>query len=110
MPNFTISPATRKKLTDKHRVTTEEIDQAFANRDRALLYDDREEHQTDPRTQWFIAETDYGRLLKVCFIYQEPTDGQAGKVIIKTAYTPTQEALNVYLQCAPLLNQASDAE
>ncbi|MGL5949401.1 MAG: hypothetical protein ACRCYV_10320 [Aeromonas sp.] len=99
-----VSSAIRKKLLDKHQVTAEEIEQAFANRERALLYDAREQHQTDPRTQWFIAETDYGRLLKVCFIYQARTDGTGGDVIIKTAYAPNSTEIHIYQQHAPLLD------
>lgn len=63
-----ISPRVREKLSLKHRVTEDEIVQCFANRDGRMLRDTREEHATDPPTLWFIAETDFGRLLKVIFI------------------------------------------
>lgn len=47
--------------------------------------DDREEHRTDPPTQWFVAETDRGRRLKICFVLQD------GHVHIKTAYEASDQ-------------------
>lgn len=60
-----ISPKVRQKLIDKHSVTQPEIEQCFANREGNFLLDEREEHQSDPPTKWFIAQTDYGRKLKI---------------------------------------------
>ncbi|MBG6078705.1 hypothetical protein [Rubrivivax gelatinosus] len=85
-----INPGIRTKLAMKHRVTEEEILQCFANRCGPMLIDDREEHRTSPPTQWFIAETDYGRKVKVCFVLDN------GIVEIKTAFTPSAEALAFY--------------
>lgn len=43
--------------------------QCFANREAKIaLIDTREEHQSDPPTRWFIAETDFGRKLKIAYI------------------------------------------
>lgn len=42
--------------------------QCFANRTKLALVDDREDHQSEPPTRWFIAETDFGRKLKIAYI------------------------------------------
>lgn len=81
----------RTKLANKNPpVTKEEILQCFTNLNGNILYDTRSQHVTDPLTRWFIAETDYGRKLKIAYI---PKDGD---IIIKTAYNPNQEELRIY--------------
>lgn len=86
-----IAPRIRAKLAAKNPpVATDEIIQCFANRNGVFLYDDREEHKTEPPTKWFVAETDYGRKLKIVFIQ----DGV--NVIIKTAYTPGRDVIRLY--------------
>jgi hypothetical protein len=60
-----ISPNIEKKLKEKHEVLPKEVMQCFENRVGALLQDTREDHKTDPPTEWFIAETNSGRSLKV---------------------------------------------
>ena len=80
----------RDKLTQKHRVSEEEIIQCFANRMGRYLIDTREEHRTTPPTRWFIAETDVGRRLKVVFV--PLPDG----IEIKTAYEPNQVETKMY--------------
>lgn len=82
------------KLRDKHQVEKREILEAFANRDGFFLEDSREEHKSDPPTQWFIAETDYGRKLKVVFIAKN-TD-----IIIRTAYSANPTELAIYKKYA----------
>lgn len=68
----------------------EEIEQCFANRSGVYLIDDREEHQSNPPTRWFIAETDFGRKLKVVFM-------PMGKDIhLRSAYDPEPEAVEIY--------------
>ena len=62
------SAAMLEKLQLKHQVSLEEVKQCFLNRDGGLLEDEREDHKTTPLTEWFIAETDQGRKLKVCFV------------------------------------------
>lgn len=57
-----ISDKVKQKLAAKHNVLVEEIEQCFCNREKGFLMDTREEHASDPPTQWFIAETDYGRI------------------------------------------------
>lgn len=85
-----ISQRTREKLANKHSVTEEDIRQCFANREGRYLTDKRERHRTDPPTRWFIAETNFGRKLKIAFV-------QTGdEVIIKTAYNPNSNELRIY--------------
>ena len=85
-----ISPKIKEKLRHKHWVSEEEIVQCFASREGRLLTDLREEHRTDPPTHWFIAETSYGRLLKVVFV-------PIGEDIhIKTAYEPNETEIRIY--------------
>ena len=47
----------------------------------------REEHRTNPPTHWFLAETCYGRLLKVVFV----PDTNGKDIYIKTAYEPNEQ-------------------
>lgn len=86
-----ISQAVRAKLAGKARpVSEDEIAQCFANRQGKLLIDNREEHLTNPYTRWFIAETDYGRKLKVAYIPDK--EG----IIIKSAYDPNDQEMCIY--------------
>ena len=48
--NLIISPRVSAKLTTKHRVTSDEIEQCFMNHDGPYLVDEREKHATDPPT------------------------------------------------------------
>lgn len=90
-----ISPEVLEKLQTKHRVTRDDVKQCFENRDGGFLEDTREEHLTDPPTEWFIAETNSGRQLKVCFVRGESVE--EGKYIdIKTAYDPNAEETEIY--------------
>lgn len=70
----------------------DEIRQCFANLDGKMLYDTRATHLTDPLTRWFIAETNYGRELKIAFIERE------GNLHIKTAYEPNEVERRVYAE------------
>lgn len=79
------------KLLEKHNVTAEEISQCFENREGGLLEDSREQHITIPPTQWFIAETDNGRVLKIVFIAFAN-----GITEIKTAYEPNENEVKIY--------------
>ena len=74
----------------KHQVTEREVSQCFCNKSGGLLEDDREDHLTTPRTEWFISETNRGRLLKVCFVWM------GNNVDIKTAYEPSEEEQRIY--------------
>lgn len=90
-----ISVGVRNKLASKHGVSEEEIIQCFANREGCFLEDIREHHKTDPPTQWFIAETDFGRLLKVIFI-----DRGDGDIVIRSAFEPGPEERRIYRKYA----------
>jgi hypothetical protein len=86
-----ISSKVREKLAGKQPpVTQDEIVQCFANRAGKLLFDEREQHQSDPPTRWFISETDYGRKLKIAFINTDQG------VVIRTAYDPNSEEIRIY--------------
>ena len=86
-----ISPRIREKLANKQPpVTEEEITQCFANRTRTQLTDTREEHATTPHTRWFVAPTDYGRMLKVMYV---PINND---IQIKSAYSATTQIIRIY--------------
>jgi hypothetical protein len=87
-----ISSAVKRKLFAKHSVTEEEILECFNNRDGNLLTDSREEHRTNPATQWFIADTDKGRTLKVIFIIHQ----DSGRVTIKSSFSPSATVIELY--------------
>ena len=89
---FVLTGRIRQKLKDKHGVIPEEVEQCFYNRAGCFLEDAREEHRTHPPTQWFIAETDAGRRLKVVFV----EDVDAGVIHIKTAYEPNATEEKIY--------------
>ena len=86
-----ISHSVRAKLGNKNPpVTREEIEECFANRSGTYLEDTREQHKTDPPTKWFIAETYYGRKLKIAFIQK------GANTIIRTAYDPNKNELRIF--------------
>ena len=86
-----ISQQVRNKLANKTPpVSKDEILQCFTNRTGSFLLDTRADHLTNPITRWFIAETDFGRKLKVVFI---PTPDD---IIIKSAFCPNAEELRIY--------------
>lgn len=85
-----ISPKVLKKLLTVHKVTPEEVYECFQDCENGFLLDSREKNKTDPPTQWFIARTDFGRTLKICFIVK--ADG----IHIKTAYEPNETEIRIY--------------
>lgn len=89
--NIFISDKTKNKLTDKHDLKFEDIKECFCNLEGEFLTDTREEHKTDPITQWFIAENNRGQLIKVCFMQQTN-----GDLYIKTAYEPNEIEIKIY--------------
>ena len=90
-----ISSRVQAKLAAKESpVSREEIVQCFANRTGKYLLDTREEHASNPPTRWFIAETDYGRKLKVVFIQDEE------KTIIRSAFEPNGIEKTIYSKYA----------
>jgi hypothetical protein len=48
-------------------ITLEDCAQCFVNRTGSYLFDTREQHQTNPATRWFIAETDTRKTFKSSF-------------------------------------------
>lgn len=87
MGPIVIAPDIAAKLAGKHGVSALEVEPCFQNRTGHLLLDTREAHQTDPPTRWFIAPTNRGRLLKVCFV---PVDG---RYCLRTCYAPNDTEL-----------------
>lgn len=79
-----------EKLASKHGVSKDEVEQCFANRTGKYLGDTRENHRSTPPTHWFIAETNYGRKLKIAFIVE------GNDVFIRTAYPPNKDELHIY--------------
>ena len=79
-----------KKLSEKHRVTRTEVVQCFGNILGGFLEDNREDHKTDPPTQWFISETDAGRELKVVFVRE------ADAIFLKSAFDPNADEKRIY--------------
>lgn len=90
LKHIVISSAIQAKLEERHRVSRLEICQCFLNNDAQYLKDQREEHNTDPPTLWFLAETDKARLLKVVFVSRD------GNVFIKTAYEPNSDEIRIF--------------
>lgn len=85
-----ISPQIAEKLAKKHSVSQEEVAQCFANRTGRYLLETRARHATNPATMWFIAETDYGRKLKIAFVPEN------GNIYIRTAFVPDATELGIY--------------
>ncbi|OPH34934.1 hypothetical protein [Moraxella atlantae] len=92
-PRFVISPKILAKLNEKHAVTEQEVIECFYNSDDGDdLEDTREQHQTLPPTLWFLAYTDKGRLLKVCFVFQE----EKQTFYVKSAYEPNTAEITLF--------------
>lgn len=94
MKSLAISTATLQKLDEKHGVTRREVEQCFENIEGPLLTDDREEHQSDPPTLWFLARTNRNRLLKVVYIQR------GSKIYLRTCYEPNETELSIYRNAA----------
>lgn len=90
--NIIIYNQIRLKIQTKHNLADPEgaIREAFCNMEGDFLIDIREEHASDPPTEWFISETNYGVKLKICFIEKD------GNFYIRTAYTPNAEEIRIY--------------
>lgn len=89
--NISISPHIAIKIANKHKVVREEIEECFLNQSKQILTELRPEHKTNPPTFWFIANTDYGRQLKIVFIMR-----QHEVIEIKTAYEPSLNEVKIY--------------
>ncbi|WGE61647.1 ADP-ribosyl-(dinitrogen reductase) hydrolase [Actinobacillus equuli] len=80
------------KLIQKHGLSDPETEilEAFSNINGRFLIDTREEHLSEPPTEWFIAETNRGIKLKICFIRKN------NDIYIRTAYHPSAEEIRIY--------------
>lgn len=85
-----ITPRIREKLESKHQVSQREVEQAFENIEGTFAVDNRPNHLTDPRTQWFVSQTNKGRILKVMFVYEH------GNFYIKSAYDAAEVTREIY--------------
>jgi uncharacterized DUF497 family protein len=85
-----ISQKILRKIEKKHSVTREDVEQCFANRSGKYLKDTREEHRSNPPTLWFISETDYGRKLKVVFIFSNNI------IYLRSAFEPNDTEMSIY--------------
>lgn len=90
MRNLIISANVLVKLRDKHDVSVREIEQCFENKCGVYLEDNREDHQTDPPTLWFVAPTNRDRLLKVVLMFFD------GNVHIKSAFDADEASMQIY--------------
>ena len=88
--SLVLSTKILEKLATKHGVKKDEIEQCFANRTGKYLTDTREDHQSDPPTSWFIAETYFGRQLKVVFV------AKGDDIYIRTVFPPNSEEIRIY--------------
>lgn len=81
-----ISAKIREKIEDPShgQVTEREVRECFMNRCGRVCEDDREEHRTDPPTQWFVAPTHVGRLLKIVYVEDDEN------IYLKSAYPATR--------------------
>ena len=96
--NIIISSKIETKLLDKkHNVRKHEVIECFANRDMDCKYitDEREGHKTDPETLWFIAQTDYGRELKIMFVQRTDKNGEP-QIYLKSAFEANQKVKDIY--------------
>ena len=91
---FKISSKIKTKLKQKHNVSLEEVAECFYNRSLGTLIDNREAHKTQPPTQWFIAKSDKGRILKVIFVMEN------GKVFIKSCFDADKASQRIYRKVA----------
>jgi uncharacterized DUF497 family protein len=85
-----VSDAVLIKLNHKHQVSIKEVEECFLNRVGGLLFDTREEHQTQPVTLWFVAPTNKNRMLKVIYISEGET------VYIKSVYQANADIIRIY--------------
>lgn len=90
MKNLVISQIIEEKLTLKHRISRQDVEQCFINRTRSYLEDKRLDHLTEPPTEWFISENDQGFLIKVVFIFDD------GMIYLKSAFPPNSTEIRIY--------------
>ena len=79
------------KLKTTHNVSIAEVYECLANLEGNPLEDTSEGNETDPLSIWFIAETDYGRVLKIV-IYPHLN----GDYYLKTAFEAKQRHIELF--------------
>lgn len=91
-----ISEDVRKKIAadDHGGLTVEEVEQCFQNHCGPYCTDSREDHRTNPPTQWFVAETNRRRRLKIMFV-REGSD-----IYLKSAYPASDEVTRIFKKYA----------
>jgi hypothetical protein len=95
MENLLITNAVEIKIRVKHGLSRRDIEECFSNIERERLEDNRVEHKTDPVTQWFIAQNNFGKHIKVVFMLLED-----GRSLLKTAYCPNDDEIRIYMKYA----------
>lgn len=91
LEHLIIAPDIRDKLArEDHNVKEDEVRECFLNHDGFYLEDDDEDHATNPPTEWFVGETDRGRLLKIIFVFQD------GNLYLKSAYPANAKTQRIY--------------
>lgn len=86
-----ISQTVRAKLAGKTPpVSEDDIRQCFANKAGKALTDTRANNLTNPLTRWFIAQTDYGQVLKIVYV------PMSYGIVIRSAYAPNAEEVRIY--------------
>lgn len=88
-----VSTKIREKIADPSHgsVVEREVRECFLNRCGRVCLDPREQHKADDGpTQWFVAPTHLGRLLKI--IYVEDTE----HIYLKSAYPATREIQTMF--------------
>lgn len=96
LENLIIAPDIRDKLAKPdHNVKVEEVRECFLNHDGFYLEDEEEDHATDPRSEWFVGETDRGRLLKIIFVFRD------GNIYLKSAYPANEKTQRIYTELKP---------
>lgn len=103
MDALVISRAVLLKIRDKHGLSRSDVEECFSNIEKGFLIDDREQHKTNPQTQWFIAENNTGKKIKIVFIFTTDEEGSA-KVILKSAYVANSTEMAIYESNAQALN------
>lgn len=97
LENLIIAPDIRDKLArPDHNVKVDEVRECFLNHDGFYLEDTEEDHATDPPTEWFVGETDRGRLLKIVIVFRD------GNIYLKSAYPANEKTQRIYTQLKPI--------
>lgn len=89
---ITIYPLIIDKLTKKHGVSADEVEQAFLNRTGFLAKEVRLQNQGVEDRFWFISTTDSGRELKVVFFI----DADENVPVVITAYEPNDDEVKLH--------------